>query len=63
MASFLRKLVISMLIPYLWHRWRDRDRSAATDVAGRTGTPAPGAAGTAPQAPAGAPPHGAPTPR
>jgi len=30
MASILRKLVVSMLVPYLWRRWRDRPERAGT---------------------------------
>ncbi|MGV3758783.1 MAG: hypothetical protein ACO1PW_04465 [Actinomycetota bacterium] len=31
MASIIRKLVISMLVPYLWRRWRDRDRTGTVE--------------------------------
>jgi len=44
MASILRKLIVSMLIPYLWRRWRDRDRSGTVEARGADlqpyGTPA-----------------------
>ncbi|MFP5254615.1 MAG: hypothetical protein ACLGI8_02070 [Acidimicrobiia bacterium] len=39
MAWILRKLFISMLIPYLWRRWRDRDRAGALE--GRSGDVGP----------------------
>jgi hypothetical protein len=46
MASILRKLIISMLIPYLWRRWRDRGtRQAATPA---TRPAAPGLGGRLP---------------
>ena len=44
MASILRKLIVSMLIPYLWRRWRDRDRTGTVEAQGTDlqphGTPA-----------------------
>ena len=51
MAILLRRLVISMLIPYLWRRWRGRSRDEARDMAAlepgagvaSTSRPAPGA--------------------
>ncbi len=45
MASILRKLIISMLIPYLWRRWRDRParqaepRPATPGLGGRLPAP------------------------
>jgi hypothetical protein len=51
MAILLRRLVISMLIPFLWRRWRERSKRDARDTAalepaagaGSSSRPAPGA--------------------
>jgi hypothetical protein len=51
MAILFRRLIISMLIPYLWRRWRGRSRSEARDMAalepaasvGSSSRPVPGA--------------------
>ena len=51
MAILFRRLIISLLIPYLWRRWRGRSRCEAPDMAElepaasvRTGSrPVPGA--------------------
>ncbi len=29
MAWVFRKLLVGLLVPYLWRRWRDRDRAPA----------------------------------
>jgi|GEM_PF-3840528 hypothetical protein len=34
MAWILRKLVVTMLVPFLWRRWRDRDRTGARRSSG-----------------------------
>ncbi len=35
MAILFRRLVMSLLIPYLWKRWRERGRTSATPAAPR----------------------------
>jgi hypothetical protein len=35
MAILFRRLVMSLLVPYLWKRWRERSRTSTTAAAPR----------------------------
>ena len=48
MATLLRRLIISLLIPYLWRRWRGRSSSEARRMEALEPAASPGSAGSRP---------------
>lgn len=42
MAWIFRKLVVSLLVPYLWRRWRDRDGTGTVEGRPRRALPSSG---------------------